>query len=649
MAKNDFPYKAKDLYFDALKVLEALGGKATADTMLAEIIKRKKILAKDVKLPHVGKVKNMTELEYQFNWARTRLKNSGHLIKIGKIWKLTERGLKTCQKESLDRIALEEESAKGEKIKDVFYVDLFGLKEAQECSYTKGNETVYFRLLGINIKKDTSSNEEEDNEDVDEGGKQKSKGTRGKITYQRSEIGPLTSTAKVEEMNRQYVERLALALAWNKTVDVAALFSDVKDKSMLLALEGMFANSSHVFVGKGMSPRQIFWNPKVSHRVGEVVESDLLPEVDSNRKSSGKTSIESKMRSLPVDTPYQEIVYGAPGVGKSYRIKNETEGYETIRTTFHPDSDYATFVGAYKPSMEEKARTALDGTKLVMADVNGVGESLKKEKVIIYDFIPQAFVKAYVKAWKKFAAGEAVFLVIEEINRGNCAQIFGDLFQLLDRGEDGFSEYPIEADADLEKYLLKEFAGLEVGSMGLEEGLALEVKSGKKLVMPSNLYLRATMNTSDQSLFPIDSAFKRRWDWVYVPICAPEEGGFVARQIVADGKKFDWYCFITKVNEVILGTLKNTDKQMGYFFVKAPGGTGEITAARFAEKVLFYLFTDVFKDWDLPKEVFGKGEDGFYKFGDFFDGKGGVKEEEVAAFLSHILGEGESAAGDVAG
>ena len=289
-------------------------------------------------------------------------------------------------------------------------------------------------------------------------------------------------------------------------------------------------------------------------------------------------------------------------------------------------------------------RTALDGTKLVMADVNGVGESLKKERVIVYDFVPQAFVKAYVKAWKKFAAGEAVFLVIEEINRGNCAQIFGDLFQLLDRGEDGFSEYPIEADADLEKYLSKEFAGLDEGSMGLDEGLAAEVKAGKKLVLPSNLYLRATMNTSDQSLFPIDSAFKRRWDWVYVPIRAPEGDGFVARQIVADGKKFDWYCFITKVNEVILGTLKNTDKQMGYFFVKASGGTGEIGAARFAEKVLFYLFTDVFKDWDLPKEIFGKGENEFYKFGDFFDGKGGVKEGEVAAFLSHVLGEGESAA-----
>ena len=138
--------------------------------------------------------------------------------------------------------------------------------------------------------------------------------------------------------------------------------------------------------------------------------------------------------------PLQVIYYGAPGTGKSYKIKNIDKGQGTkpVRTTFHPDSDYATFVGAYKPTMEVVPRYESSGTQV-------------DEKRIVYNFMPQAFLKAYVQAWANYP--EPQYLVIEEINRGNCAQIFGDLFQLLDRSATGFSEYPIAADSDISKSL----------------------------------------------------------------------------------------------------------------------------------------------------------------------------------------------------
>ena len=329
---------------------------------------------------------------------------------------------------------------------------------------------------------------------------------------------------------------------------------------------------------------------------------------------------------------YQLITYGAPGTGKSHGIENVVGTYEdTIRTTFHPDSDYSTFVGAYKPTMNASRQ-------------------------IEYVFRPQAFTNAYLQAWKKMAEADATntslpkpqFLVIEEINRGNCAQIFGDLFQLLDRKDDGYSKYPIDADIDLATHVATELGTLPADA---QERIPPEVRSGKKLLLPPNLYIWATMNTSDQSLFPIDSAFKRRWDWKYIPIAKPNEEGWKDRKIVANGKAYDWWDFISIVNTHIAKVTKSEDKQMGYFFVKAPDDTGHITVERFANKVLFYLFNDVFKDWDLPVAIFGKNgqPNEKYAFKEFFYAEktvnhdpGDVKEEVVAAFIERQEADGKT-------
>ena len=345
-----------------------------------------------------------------------------------------------------------------------------------------------------------------------------------------------------------------------------------------------------------------------------------------------------------VNQSLQTIFYGTPGSGKSHKVKGiveekypnkeEQENF-VFRTTFHPDSDYASFVGCYKPKMvlvkNYQIKKTLDELKNEAKNITSqpagnkvsqiidfvtkyatlfpkiveenddvqsmqhllrnhlgftnetyltyivdyVNANQKRDSKISYEFTPQAFTKAYVAAWKN--QEQAVYLVIEEINRGNCAQIFGDLFQLLDR-KDGVSEYPIDADNDLKDYLEKE---LGVGHDGIANG---------KLRLPSNLNILATMNTSDQSLFPMDSAFKRRWDWECVPVDYKnvDSAKFV---INIDGKDYLWHDFLENVNARIKKATDSEDKQMGNFFI-----TRNVTENQFVNKVMFYLWNDICKE-----------------------------------------------------
>lgn len=299
-----------------------------------------------------------------------------------------------------------------------------------------------------------------------------------------------------------------------------------------------------------------------------------------------------------VQSSIQKIYYGCPGTGKSYKVKENTEGLDgekavyfddngskidtpdtkeerngkpsnIFRTTFHPDYDYSSFVGSYKPIM--------------VPVLDNDGKDTGKEE-LIYDFVPQVFTNAYVRAWKSLkddslkGAEEQVYLIIEEINRGNCAQIFGDLFQLLDR-KNGFSEYPIIPDAELRKYLKKE---------GLESG---------QLRLPCNLHILATMNTSDQSLFPMDSAFKRRWAMEYVPVNLDGKNSDGKDSDAKDctftvkGVVYSWLDFLKRVNPLIRKATDSEDKQMGEFFIK-----GNITEDDFKNKVMFYIWNDICKD-----------------------------------------------------
>jgi hypothetical protein len=449
--------------------------------------------------------------------------------------------------------------------------------------------------------------------------------------------------------------KLEFCREFHITVDVLNLWFDCSPKEIqyderTYLFDGIKKTLS--LSGASMSMDKPFF---VAARAGELSRAPFLQTLYAGRDSikcllmlkeniddyypqnNLKTSKKLEMTNIK---NLQQIFFGAPGTGKSYEINELTNGGSVIRTTFHPDSDYSTFVGAYKPVMEE---TPVYGAQ---------GVEVAKEKRITYSYVKQAFLKAYLGAWQKYAKGgetvEPQFLVIEEINRGNCAQIFGDLFQLLDRSDNGFSTYPIEADSDLQNEIKKAFA--EGGEYAIENGLDVDdsmdgytsnygetlsddIKNGRVLLLPNNFYIWATMNTSDQSLFPIDSAFKRRWDWRYVKITDAGK----AWKIKCGTEYCDWWTFVEEINKKIAKETSSDDKKLGYFFCKAKDGV--ITVDKFVSKVLFYLWNDVFKDGDISLFKVSDEPEAEICFDAFYDSDNKVNIEAIRTFLVSVVGE----------
>ena len=354
-------------------------------------------------------------------------------------------------------------------------------------------------------------------------------------------------------------------------------------------------------------------------------------EIQINPKSfcysviNDQSNAEQENRNIDLTNKnFQQIFYGAPGTGKSHKIKERLQGVPTeniFRTTFHPDSDYSTFVGAYKPTMKRQYRYEGKVKATYYEDDDLAGSKKGEpviEKVIEYSFVPQAFLNAYIRAYQ---TDENVYLIIEEINRGNCAQIFGDLFQLLDRDANGVSEYAIKADADLRAFVEE---ALGADSPGIKDG---------ELSLPSNLYIWATMNTSDQSLFPIDSAFKRRWDWEYEPISYKNAGW----RIAIGGNEYSWTSFQREVNKRIFDATHSEDKMLGDYFVNPADGV--ISADLLRNKVLFYLWNDVCKDGE--GDIFRTSETDEIQFSDLY-GKDGSRKLLAMMDYLHVETFGES-------
>ena len=361
------------------------------------------------------------------------------------------------------------------------------------------------------------------------------------------------------------------------------------------------------------------------------------------------------------------ILFGAPGTGKSFTINSDRvellgegneEDYE--RVTFHPDYSYANFVGTYKPVMvddsaeiislasekevlailTDETKSAQEKYDLLYDRFKGDGltrlslllglytdESFKTRKAdgsdaandnsvernhgrairpyvnlskptngkkdISYEYVPGPFMRMYVKALKNSRTDniKPFLLIIEEINRANVAAVFGDIFQLLDRGDDFVSEYPIQATEDIKKYLAKELGG--------------NPDDYNKIKIPDNMFIWATMNSADQGVFPMDTAFKRRWDFTYLGIDDNDQDLQGKYVYLADDKsqKVEWNKLRKAINNFLAKEKINEDKQLGPYFISrsivVPKDSEEIDRGRFINtfknKVIMYLFEDAAK------------------------------------------------------
>lgn len=262
-----------------------------------------------------------------------------------------------------------------------------------------------------------------------------------------------------------------------------------------------------------------------------------------------------------IEHPHNRIVFGAPGTGKSHTIEQDRavfgDAYE--RVTFHPNYSYAQFVGTYKP----------------VPSVNSRGDD-----IITYTYVPGPFMRVLVKAMqaKRDGSNTPQLLIIEEINRSNVAAVFGDVFQLLDR-KNGVSEYPIETSEDIRKYLAGHFNEPE--------------ENFKQLIIPDNMYMWATMNSADQGVFPMDTAFRRRWHFEYLGINHNSDkivGRFVELNA---GHSVEWNTLREAINKRLSGLRVNEDKLIGPFFLGLSALTDKAAFnSAFKSKVLMYLYED---------------------------------------------------------
>lgn len=322
---------------------------------------------------------------------------------------------------------------------------------------------------------------------------------------------------------------------------------------------------------------------------------DFLGSTKSLLDLAGKEKVDSVLsRKIDVDDKFiavggfNKIYYGAPGCGKSRFVsdmlkKASVVGDNIIRATFHPEYANCDFIGQILPTVEKNE---------------------DDEDIVKYIFNPGPFTLALQTAYN---SKDMVYLIVEEINRGNAAAIFGEMFQLLDRGKDEdrddftASEYPV-SNPNMQNYLI-----------GKTNSDVIKAKLANGIYIPSNLTILATMNSSDQNVFTLDTAFKRRWLFEQISNDITKDTEHKYREYYIPGTNVTWEVFLTKVNDTILvnkiQNQTNEDKRLGKYFVSKDCLTEKVEdistvrddAKNFAYKVLEYIWNDVCKigreDW----------------------------------------------------
>lgn len=280
----------------------------------------------------------------------------------------------------------------------------------------------------------------------------------------------------------------------------------------------------------------------------EQYENSLLNSAYANQKVRETEKLKYVGKGAKVGENL--IYFGAPGTGKSYTIDNLVDQKNTIRTVFHADTQNSDFLGSLKPSVDENGK-------------------------LTYAFLPGPFTDSYVLAMSK--PTEQIYLVIEEINRASAATAFGEIFQLLDRDSDGSGSYQITAADPLLAAHLKENIPSWAGV----------------LQMPSNLSLLATMNSSDQAVLPMDTAFKRRWKFNYIPLDFEKASAVGNLNLESIGLHVSWKEYAKAVNKILSNHLIPEDRHLGPFFLNDADLEDEYSAL--TGKLFMYLWDDVLR------------------------------------------------------
>ena len=331
----------------------------------------------------------------------------------------------------------------------------------------------------------------------------------------------------------------------------------------------------------------------------EINRTDVKAYFDRMRVSAAIYRIKvdySEREGGSVRMPFNLIIYGAPGTGKSHELNklavgsNEEPGHfaknHITRVTFHPDYSYSQFVGCFKPYSQTGS------------------------KEISYEFVEGPFLKTYLEAIAH--PYEDYVLLIEELNRANPAAVFGDVFQLLDRDKDGYSVYPIATSKEIADRIYAYFDELEdiddvrdaverYYDPDLDFGTFRRM-SCESLCLPPNMYIWATMNSADQGVFPMDTAFKRRWDFRYMGINEHEDavinGSKLSEiEVPCGGRAVKWNDLRVAINNFLLsdGIHVNEDKLLGPFFIAPASLRPDTFPQVFKDKVLSYLYEDAGK------------------------------------------------------
>jgi len=401
--------------------------------------------------------------------------------------------------------------------------------------------------------------------------------------YDKSAV---TRFLQIKDRNR--IDRFDIAIWWLRAEDIDGLTKQgvlstgnvFKEFKVRLGLTDQECNDLFAPVDSNAATREIGTANYVAN------PRDYLPYPDGE---------EDRPVAKTINEPHNLIYFGAPGTGKSYQLqelaKESFPEGNIRRVTFHPDYTYAQFVGCFKPFIEPE----IDEESPTSAIRFAPGR-------IEYKFVPGPFIDTYVDAIRH--PGENYLLVIEEINRANPAAVFGDVFQLLDRREDGTSEYSVVTSEDLRWYMFKQWKSHLNGVKPEERNAilySLEDPEAEKLAssisLPPNMYIWATMNSADQGVFPMDTAFKRRWDFRYMGIndgSSKLDG--IAVPVGKPARMVSWDALRRGINKVLLDAGVNEDKLLGPFFITPSRLRDKAHFTQtFMDKVLLYLFEDAAK------------------------------------------------------